>query len=124
MTLKTDSKKYEYEIDTKTGEILSNSAKSINKGENANGGHGKHDGALVQDSYIGNDKALEIAVADSKLSENDLIHKKARFDDDDGIVVYEITLKTANEKYEYEINATTGEIIESEHKTVKNKNGK
>ena len=124
VTLKTDSKKYEYEIDTKTGEILSNSAKSINKGENANGGHGKHDGALVQDSYIGNDKALEIAVADSKLSENDLIHKKAKLDDDDGIVVYEITLKTANEKYEYEINAVTGEIIESEHKTVKNKNGK
>ncbi len=118
ITLKTDSKKYEYEIDAKTGEVLSNSVKNINKGEGGNKGNGnaqENGGALVQDSYIGENKALEIAIADSALSEADLMHKKAKLDNDDGIVVYEITLKTATEKHEYEIDAKTGNILESEH---------
>lgn len=121
VTLKTAVKKYEYDIDAASGEIVSNSVKNINNGENKGGSsQGKPNGGLEQNSYIGENKALEIAIADSALAEADLTHKKAKLDNDDGVVVYEITLKTATEKYEYEIDAKTGEILESEHKTVKN----
>ena len=128
VTLKTAAKKYEYDIDAASGEIVSESVKNTNDGgENkgngaqGNGAHGKPNSGFEQNSYIGEEKALETAIADSALAEADLTHKRAKLDNDDGIVVYEVTLKTATEKYEYEIDAKTGEILESEHKTVKNK---
>ncbi len=123
ITLKTDSKKYKYEIDALTGEVLSDSVKNTNN-KNESNKDNKNEGGFVQDGYIGEAKALEIAIADSAFAQADLTHKKAKLDDDDGIIVYEVTLKTVAEKYECEINARTGEVLEAEHETIRKQNGR
>lgn len=148
ITIKTNSKKYEYSIDAVSGEILYESVKNTGKYENKNenknenngnsgysNGNGNSEGSngngngnrpgnsgLVQDSFIGEKRALEIALDDSKKAVNELTQQKVKLDEEDGVIVYEIKLKTANEKFEYEINAQTGEILKSEHKTTKIKN--
>ena len=76
----------------------------------------------MQDSFIGEERALEIALDDSKKAVNELTQQKVKLDEEDGVIVYEIKLKTSNEKFEYEINAQTGEILKAEHKTTKIKN--
>ncbi len=126
ITIKTDSKKYEYDVDAVSGEILSESVKTLgdgNKNENNGNGHGNRpEGGLIQDSFIGEDKALEIALNDSGKDAAETTQQKVKLDEEDGTIIYEVTLKTANEKYEYEINAQTGEILKSEHKAIKVKN--
>ena len=60
--------------------------------------------------YIGVDKAKSIALKDAGLSASSVTFTKAKLDKDDGVAVYEIEFYSDNSEYEYEINATSGQI--------------
>lgn len=63
---------------------------------------------------ITSDEALEIALADANLSESDVIVTELKLDYDDQTLEYDIEFYTAENEYEYEINAITGEIISTD----------
>ncbi|MBP5596001.1 MAG: PepSY domain-containing protein [Pseudobutyrivibrio sp.] len=56
-------------------------------------------------------QAKEIALKDAGLDEKDVTIAKAKKEIDDGITQYEIKFYYGTTEYDYEINATTGEII-------------
>ncbi len=72
---------------------------------------------IDESSYIGVEAAKEIALADAELEAEAVTFRKAKIDREDGIYVYEVEFCTETEKYEYEINAETGEIVTKETET-------
>ena len=61
-------------------------------------------------SYIGVDKAKEIALADAGVNAADAVFLKARLDRDDGRMEYEVEFYSGSKEYDYDIDALTGEI--------------
>lgn len=60
---------------------------------------------------IGKDEATRIALEDAGLSESDISRFKVSKDRDDGRTIYEVQFTGQNTEYDYEILASTGEII-------------
>lgn len=65
-------------------------------------------------SYIGENAALQAALDSAGVNRADITSDKVKFDRDDGRALYEVDFKTDAVKYEYEIDALTGETISSE----------
>jgi Predicted membrane protein len=61
--------------------------------------------------YIGGDAALDIALNDAGLTRDNVTVVKNFFDYEDGQIVYDVEFFANGQKYEYEINATTGLIV-------------
>ncbi len=71
-------------------------------------------GAASEKSYIGGAAALKIALEHAGLAEDDVAQTDIEFDCEDGQMIYEVEFDSGNQEYEYEINATTGEILSAE----------
>lgn len=95
----TATMKYEYEIDASTGAVREKKAESKTQtGDNG--------------AYIGLERAKEIALSHAGLSAGEVYLSKAKFEDDDGVKVYEIEFYKNRMEYEYTIHAATGRILE------------
>ena len=62
-------------------------------------------------SYIGEDKAMAIALEHSKYTQQDLLFSYVKLDYDDGIWSYDVEFYAENKEYDYEIDAITGTIL-------------
>lgn len=104
----SDGTLYEYNISGDTNNIIVSDSYIVN-GDSSN---------IVTDdlinsvgsSYIGDDKALNIALTDRNITT--ITYSFVEFDYDDGIAYYEIEFKVNIVEYEYKINALTGSISE------------
>ena len=97
--LNSNNEVYEYEINANTGAILETEKEDKSK-----------KAGLFQAETLSLDKASKVALADMP---GKVIEAELEKDDDE--TVWEIELVNANnEIYEYEINANTGAILESE----------
>lgn len=67
-----------------------------------------------KDQYIGEAGAKSIALENAGITEQQATFIKAHLDGDDGLVVYDVEFYSGNQEYEYEIDAVTGEIRESD----------
>lgn len=67
-----------------------------------------------EDPQISLEEAKEKAAEDAGVSTEEVSFTKAKLDYEDGILVYDINFFTATHKYEYEIDAMTGEIRNKE----------
>ncbi len=109
----SENVEYEYEINANNGTVHDKSVESLSK----NTGN-KHDGADNVDNkensstYIGIDKAKNIAANHAGLSISELTFSKAKLDTDDGNTVYDIEFYKDGIDYEYEIEASSGKILE------------
>lgn len=65
-------------------------------------------------SYIGADRAKEIALKDAGLSASQVSFVRAELDRDDGRMEYEVEFWKDNVEYDYEIDAYTGAILHSD----------
>ena len=65
-------------------------------------------------SDIGLEKAKSIALADAGLSASQVTFTKARQDWDDGRMVYDVEFYTSTAKYDYEIAASNGAILQKD----------
>ncbi|MCC8099217.1 MAG: PepSY domain-containing protein, partial [Clostridiales bacterium] len=117
----TSAKEYEYEINATTGAILDKdvetrktSTGSTGTGSTSNSGATDSTGTTASTSYIGVDKAKTIALSDAGVTASDATFTTAKQDKDDGVVVYDIEFYTSTNEYEYEINATTGAILDKD----------
>jgi uncharacterized membrane protein YkoI len=75
----------------------------------------------TKSSYIGLSKAKSTALSDAGVSSSSATFTEARFDWDDGVPTYDIDFRTSTKKYEYDIHATTGKILDKEVETIRSK---
>lgn len=97
---------YDYEIDAVTGRILSVDYDAEYYAPSA--------GTGTNGQYISRDEAKSIALGRAGISASQAVFKKAEFDFDDGRAVYEIEFFSGNLEYEFEIDASTGNILSYE----------
>lgn len=71
-------------------------------------------GTASQSAYIGADAAKNAALQHAGLSANQVTFLKAEFDYDDGRMIYEVEFHSGNQKYEYEIDASNGQVVKYE----------
>jgi hypothetical protein len=101
---------YDYEIDAITGQIrekdmdIENYTIPKKKNKNKNNKNNTAD--------IGVEKAKEIALRDAGVSGVTFV--KAKLDYEDGVRVYDVEFYKDNVEYDYEIDATTGQIREKD----------
>lgn len=73
--------------------------------------------SAADNKYISVDRAKQIALQDAGLEEEEVIFTAAKFEDDDGRKEYDIEFYCGSLEYEYEIDAMTGRIIDSDVET-------
>lgn len=115
--------KYEYEINAEDGKILEkdkevkkSSAKTVNKStDKADAGKttGTKDAKTAAETFIEIEEAKKIALKDAGLKEDEVTFCTVEFDNDGRIPEYEIEFFKGKMEYEYDIDAVTGEILNS-----------
>ena len=128
---------YYYEIDASSGAVTgvninalaaaggeSEQSENIREGGSQPGGGQGQEGGESQSSRTGQvetmDAAKTTALADAGLTEGEVTFTKEKLDWDDGVAVYDIEFYTADREYEYEINATTGIIMDRSEEVLRN----
>lgn len=104
---------YDYEIDAQNGNIISND-KDV---ENYNPLAGVNQTTQTDSEIISEGEAKSIALQKVPGSTEENI-RELRLETDDGIKVYEGKIIFDKKEYEFEINATTGEVISWESESV------
>ena len=67
----------------------------------------------AQPTYIGEEAAKKAALSHAGFDESAVTNLKVELDTDDGAVHYDVDFKQGGMEYDYDINATTGEIMKS-----------
>lgn len=99
--------KYEYEVDALTGKIVYENQKQAASGGTAAGTGGNAD-------YITAEAAKKAAFDDAGVTASDAGKLKCDLERDDGRVIYEIEFQAAGVRYDYEIDARTGAVLDRE----------
>ena len=71
-------------------------------------------GTASDKAYIRREEALNLACAHAGVAMADIQKYGVEFDSDDGIMIYEVEFETATQKYQYDLNAKTGKILDYE----------
>ena len=69
-------------------------------------------GQASDKAYIGSDMAAQAAFDHAGVTQADVMGLEVEFDHDDGIMVYDVEFYAGGSEYEYEIDASTGAIVE------------
>jgi uncharacterized membrane protein YkoI len=72
-------------------------------------------GSASDTAYIGEENAIQAALNHARAREDEAERLHAELDYDDGAMVYEVEFISSNGKYEYEIDASDGSVIEYDH---------
>lgn len=100
-----DNMEYDYEIHGSTGAIIGyDSEMETPRGSNSTG-----------DIVITEAQAKAIALEHARLEESEVSFVLVKVDYDKGIAEYEVEFYADNMEYDYEINATTGDILSYDH---------
>ena len=107
----TDRALYEYEIDAKNGKIVDYEQDAYIPGTTA-----------VPDTTdtAARENVKAIVLADAGFAEADVTFTECHQDLDDNLVVWDIEFIAGNQKYEYEVDAITGKILEKKVKPLGN----
>ncbi len=73
-------------------------------------------GTASDKAYIGRESAMQIAFEDAGVSQSDVQKLEIEMDYEYGVMVYEIEFDVNGMEYDYDINATTGEILKNQQK--------
>lgn len=112
------SKKFDYEIDANTGEVLNFSEEEVYRySYNENVDNRYTDKTKKR---LSRDQIVKIALEKVKGAKQSDISKLA-LDVDHGYEVYEVVIYLNNVRYEFDLNSQTGEIVSWEEETVKRK---
>ena len=113
----TEDYEFSYDVNAHSGEILSFTKDKISieteptvESEKDSDSNESNDTASIIDI----EQAKSIALSSANLDYNDVIFTKSKLDKDDALYVYEIEFDYNNLSYEYEIDAYSGKILDSE----------
>ena len=102
----TDNEEYDYEIDAKSGKILSADREIEKDFRNADSG---------MEAEVTEDEALKTALEDANLEEKDVEKSRVNLERDDGFLEYSVEFYIGNEEYDYKIDAMTGRILDVDY---------
>lgn len=105
---KTQQDGYQYKIHRLTGAIVE-SEKEPQKEEASKAASQALSGSFA----VSPEKAKEIVLAHSQLTENEIRHFSIETDKENGVAVYEIEFKADTYEYSYAVNAATGAILQA-----------
>ena len=71
-------------------------------------------GSVNESSYIGVEAAKKAAFTHASVSESDVTKLEVEYDNDDGVMVYEVDFHVGTTEYDYEIDAKTGDVLKVE----------
>lgn len=71
-------------------------------------------GSVNESSYIGVEAAKKAAFTHAGVSESDVTKLEVEYDNDDGVMVYEVDFHVGTTEYDYEIDAKTGDVLKVE----------
>lgn len=123
----TSSREYEYEIDAKTGDIIytnyepnddnynysssnNSTSSSNNSSSNSNSSSSNRSSTSTSSNYISSSKARQIALNHAGATSNTATRIHVELDREDN--EYQVEFIYNNREYDYEINATTGKILD------------
>lgn len=113
----TDGIEYDYEIDAKTGEILEKDT-DIENFNVKDVAQAKKDSmntsSQISTEAISPETAKNTAVSDAGFKMNQVSFVKEALTTDDGRQIYDIEFYVNNMEYDYEIDASTGKILEKD----------
>lgn len=89
------------------------SSKQNNHSEGQNSDNYSSQGTNSQDVKISREKAKEIALKHANLKAEDITDYEIDLDNENGVLVYEISFDHNTHEYDYEIDANTGDIKHS-----------
>lgn len=113
-----DNIEYDYEIDALNGTVLKYSHDIKNtvstlpgtqNGSTQSGTQGNQ--SASSGNYIGDAKALQIALSHAGISSSEAVGVKIEFEFDDGVPHYDVEFYAEGMEYDYKIHATTGDIL-------------
>lgn len=107
------SYKYEYDIST-SGDVISYDKENRNN----NSANTQKTTQPSNSKYIGIDKAKSVALSNAGKNESDVKFTKAKLENDDGIWKYEIEFISGTMEYDYEIDALSGKILDSDRDSI------
>lgn len=100
----TNQSEYEYEINAVTGAIIKVEIEGLENDEDE----------IPAGQYINVEEAKRIALSHAGFTLEQVVFEKAELEMEHGVVIYEVEFKANGYEYEYEINATSGNIIDRE----------
>ena len=83
-------------------------------GQERNVDGGTMHGEAYTGEYIGYESALAAALSHAGLDSSQVSATEVEMDCENGVIVYEVEFRYGGQEYEYEINASTGEIMVSD----------
>lgn len=95
---------YDYEIDAATYAVI-----QAEQDQNV-----AQSGAGQPGSFVGEEAAKDAALTHAKVRSEDAGFIKCELDESDGRWLYEVEFRAGGAKYEYEIDAATGEVVKAE----------
>ncbi len=101
---KAGGREYDCEIDALTGEILKAETEPA---------HEDHAAASASAALLSAEKARDIALKHAGVASSDVRSWDCDLDDEHGRKVYEVEFQAGNTEYDYEIDAVSGEILQS-----------
>ena len=110
---------YNYDIDAASGTVLKAESETMDAEDIAERDAltGKASGTTAGAAADGitEEQALEIALNHAGVAHNDISSStvKQDFDDDTRVTTYEVEFHVGSQEYKYEIDITTGNILES-----------
>ncbi len=113
----TKTHRYEYEFNQETGAMIKRHVyqRAQTSMPNQNQNQHQHQNQHQQNKeYIGVARAKQIALTHAKLPANQVKFVKSKLDKEDGVMQYEIEFVHKGLKYEYEIDAKSGAVLEVE----------
>ena len=105
LEFRTSEAEYDYEINAVTGAIISKDAEGR---WNNQGGPVDLEGAKA------------VALADAGVKAADAVFRKSELEWEDGVKVYDIEFYTSEAEYDYEINASTGAVLDKSMELFEN----
>lgn len=117
--MKTGDKKFKLELHAHSGKTLEYEWEIIvrKKANNRSNQHNQ-DSQTDKISYIGMEAAKKAAVADAGAAYEEAVFTEVKLEREHEVMVYEIEFYTKEYKYEYEIDAITGKVIEKKRKKL------
>lgn len=109
-----DTYEYEADINYHNGDIRSFEKDIKPNANNIINSNNTNINATANDNYIGVEMAREIALEHAGLNNSDVKFNKVDLDINHNVTIYEVEFYYNNMEYDYEINATTGEILKYE----------
>ena len=107
--------KYDYDIDAVSGEILSFEKETVfspeQSGQQSESSATASEPAQSGSKYIGEDAAEKAALSHAGLSADAVAGLITVLDRDDGVVYYDVEFFSGNTKYDYDIDAVSGEVL-------------